>query len=135
MLQNHQGMRDIFRQLIRELGYSSETKFAEAIGVSQNRISTFFTSRVKYPRLDIIINTKQKFPQVNLNALFGYGGPLVFTEQQMDAAKQEEISNLSPNIERYVTQLESQNDHFKEEIDGYRKQIQQLHTIIEKLQD
>ncbi|NRB50868.1 MAG: hypothetical protein HRU41_24575 [Saprospiraceae bacterium] len=127
-------MRDIFRQLIRELGYSSETKFAEAIGVSQNRISTFFTSRVKYPRLDIIINTKQKFPQVNLNALFGDGGPLVFSEKQMEEISDHNFSTLSPNMESYLNQLKSQNDHFKEEIDVYRKQIQQLHAIIEKLQ-
>ncbi len=127
-------MRDIFKELIKLLGYNSETQFAKDIGVKPNRMSTFFTSRVKYPRLDIIINTKAKFENVNLNALFGYGGPLLFSDEEMEDFEQLELEGMHPHVKQYVEELKSKIDHYEKEIDLYRKQNQQLHTIIEKLQ-
>lgn len=127
-------MREIFRQLIRDLGYSSETKFANEIGVSQNRISTFFTSKVKYPRLDIIINTKRKFPQVNLNALFGYEGPLLFAEEEMEKMEENGLQRLTPAWENYIDAIKGENIQLKSQVEAYQDQVKSLHKIIEKLQ-
>lgn len=127
-------MRETFRKLIHELGFKSDTQFAKAIGVSQNRISTFFRSEVKFPRLDIIINTKRKFPQVNLNALFGYEGPLLFSEEDLEEMKKVGWERSFENNDEIINLLKSQNDHYLQELESYRKQVQQLHSIIEKLQ-
>ncbi len=127
-------MREIFRKLIHELGYKSDTQFAKAIGVSQNRISTFFRSEVQFPRLDIIINTKRKFPQVNLNALFGYEGPLIYKEEEIEHMNQVGFDRSFRTDDEIISLLKSQNDHYRQQLESNQKQIQQLHAIIEKLQ-
>lgn len=126
-------MKEQLEQLIQELNLNGTT-FAKEIGVRQNRISTFRTGHVKFPRIDIIVNTKRRFPQVNLNALFGYEGPLVFSEEEMDQMEKEKLSRLTPAWEKYVEAIKEENTQLKGQIEAYQNQVASLHKIIEKLQ-
>lgn len=125
-------MKKELKILIEKLGYKTDSAFADAIGVKKSRLSAFLSGQTKYPTLDVLISIKIKFPQVNLNALIGFEGPLILTPEELAEQEKLTASDTPPTWQLYIDQLKKENDNLNLQNEHLRKQNEQFMQLLQE---
>jgi transcriptional regulator with XRE-family HTH domain len=101
------GINERFKKFLQHKGIS-QSEFSQITGYGEKSLSNFLTSRVKYPKIDLIDAVIRNFPELNLTWLFTEEGEMFTTADNSNFSTENEVLK-SENTELRNELIKSQN--------------------------